>query len=384
MNHRYPLSTVFFLLMLLSAYGQQRQFLSYSQELLNAVEDKFGTVDAPLYREHYPFDGAYRADYLGTEARQSNQYSYLWPFSGVLSAQTAQYKNQRSKAMLQQIKRKSLRGMEMYRDERNPIGYASYIQEAPTSDRFYDDNVWLGIDMTDLYLLTKEPMFLEKAKLIWAFVASGMDDRLGGGIYWCEQRKESKNTCSNAPGAVFALKLFQATGDQKFLDLGESLYSWTKENLQDVEDGLYFDHITLDGRIGKAKFSYNSGQMLEAAALLYLLKGENTYLEDAERIAQSSFQYFFDQDTKKVDFPLLKNGNVWFHAVMLRGFVALAEINKNQKYLDAFRANMQYAWQYLRDTNGFFGDRWDEEPNQEKKWLLNQFAMAEMFARLAL
>lgn len=42
-----------------------------------------------------------------------------------------------------------------------------------------------------------------------------------------------------------------------------------KRKLQDTTDYLYFDHIELDGKIGKAKFAYNSGQMMLAAALLF-------------------------------------------------------------------------------------------------------------------
>ena len=76
--------------------------------------------------------------------------------------------------------------------------------------------------------MTGKQAYLEKAKLIWKFILSGKDDVLGGGIYWCEQKKESKNTCSNAPGAVFALKLFQATQDDAYLKEGKELYEWTK------------------------------------------------------------------------------------------------------------------------------------------------------------
>ena len=85
--------------------------------------------------------------------------------------------------------------------------------------------------------------------------------------------KESKHTCSNAPGAVLALKLFKATEDTLYLSRGKELYEWTKAYLQDSADYLYFDNIRLDGKIGKAKFAYNSGQMMQAAALLYQLTG---------------------------------------------------------------------------------------------------------------
>ena len=82
-------------------------------------------------------------------------------------------------------------------------------------------------------------------------------------IYWCEQKKEAKHTCSNAPGSVLALKLFKATKDSIYYTQGKELYEWTKAHLQDSTDYLYFDNIRLDGKIGRAKYAYNSGQMMQ-------------------------------------------------------------------------------------------------------------------------
>ena len=138
-----------------------------------------------------------------------------------------------------------LPGLAQYLDTtRMPAAYASYINTAPASDRFYDDNVWLGIDFCDIYEATGDKKYLAEAEMIWKFIESGTDDVLGGGIYWCEQQKHSKNTCSNAPGTVYALKLYAATGDERYLARGKALYAWTKEHLLDPEDGLYFDNVS--------------------------------------------------------------------------------------------------------------------------------------------
>lgn len=40
--------------------------------------------------------------------------------------------------------------------------YAVYPQNG--NERYYDDNVWIGLDMAELYEQTKENRFLEKAK----------------------------------------------------------------------------------------------------------------------------------------------------------------------------------------------------------------------------
>ena len=131
-----------------------------------------------------------------------NAYSYLWPFSGTFSAVNALYEATADARYLEMLDRRVLTGLEHYLDvTRKPFAYASYVNMALPSDRFYDDNIWLGIDFTDIYRLTKKKSYLKKAKMIWQFLESGTDDVLGGGIYWCEQKKESKNTCSNAPGA---------------------------------------------------------------------------------------------------------------------------------------------------------------------------------------
>ena len=61
---------------------------------------------------------------------------------------------------------KVLPGLAEYFDTRRmPKAYASYIKDAPLSDRFYDDNVWLGIDFTDVYLMTSQENYLQSAKL---------------------------------------------------------------------------------------------------------------------------------------------------------------------------------------------------------------------------
>lgn len=363
--------------------------LTRARQTLDSLYRNYSVPGTCLLRENYPSDvDNYTATYLASEEQknQPNQYSYLWPYSGTFSAVTALLEATGDIAYKSLLDRQVLAGLEEYFDtRRTPHGYASYIHSAAPSDRFYDDNVWLGIDFTDTYRMTKEEKYLEKALLIWNFIESGMDDQLGGGIYWCEQKKESKNTCSNAPGSVLALKLFEATKDSAYLVKGQRLYEWTQANLQDSTDYLYFDHLTLDGNIGKAKFAYNSGQMMQSAALLYRFTGERAYLTDAQNIARGCYNYFFADYTPEhgETFRLLKKGDVWFSAVMLRGFIELYRIDGNATYLDSFKKSLDYAWEYARDEKGLFGTDFSGKTCDSRKWLLTQAALVEMYARLA-
>ena len=306
-----------------------------AQQTLDSLYQNYAAPNTCLLRENYPFNQDNKATYLASEeqAKRRNEYSYLWPYSGTSSAVNALLESTGNKKYKKLLENKVLPGLEEYFDtRREPFAYSSYISSQPLSDRFYDDNVWLGIDFTDSYRMTGKQAYLEKAKLIWKFILSGKDDVLGGGIYWCEQKKESKNTCSNAPGAVFALKLFQATQDDAYLKEGKELYEWTKKNLEDPKDHLYFDNISLNKKIGRAKFAYNSGQMMPA--------------------------------------------------VMLRGFIELYQIDHNKTYLTDFQKSLDYAWHHARDERGLFQTDWSGTDKNEKKWLLTQAAFIEMYGRL--
>lgn len=394
MNLKFPILLSF--PMLLASCGQHQGekpaaaddiYALRAAETLDSVYARYGADSTCLLRENYPFAEDYEATYLASETSDRNAYSYLWPFSGTLSAISALYEATGDSVYIDLWDNRAVPGLEHYFDTcRKPPAYASYINTASPSDRFYDDNVWLGIDFTDMYNATGKKAYLDRAESIWKFIESGTDDVLDGGIYWCEQKKNGKNTCSNAPGAVYALKLFNATADSTYLEKGKSLYDWTVTHLQDPEDKLYFDNINLSGEIGKAKFAYNSGQMLQAAALLHKITGDSIFLTQAQEIASAAHKRFFNSKATddEGEFNLLMRGDIWFTAVMMRGFAELYSIDGNPEYMEDFRRNLDYAWTHMRDSSsGLFNTDWSGDKTDETKWLLTQAAMSEMYARIA-
>lgn len=359
--------------------------LDRARATLDSIYVRYGVEGSSLLRENYPFDADYTAGYLASaDQARPNPYSYLWPFSGTLSAVNTVVESDASWRRV--LDGRVLPGLAEYFDTtREPAAYASYVNTAPASDRFYDDNVWLGIDFCDLYASTGDKAYLTRAEMIWKFIESGMDDVLGGGIYWCEQQKHSKNTCSNAPGAVYAMKLYAATGDRHYLEQAERLYAWTRRQLLDEEDGLYFDNVSLDGRIGRAKFAYNSGQMVQAGALLYKATGDEHYLKDAQRTAAACHERFFEPfaPAEGEPFRLICKGDVWFSAVMVRGLAELYAVDGNAAYLADVQRSLDYAWEHARDAHGLFETDLSGVRTDAKKWLLTQGAMAEMYGRMA-
>ncbi len=126
------------------------------------------------------------------------------------------------------------------------------------------------------------------------YVLSGEDDKLGGGLYWQERTKASKNTCGNAPGIAAAVRVYTYTHDRAQLDTAVRLYRWTVKNLRDDRDGLYYDNLTLGGKLSPHKFTYNTALMIRSGCLLYDATGDAAYLHDAQRSAASSVARWVD------------------------------------------------------------------------------------------
>ena len=124
--------------------------------------------------------------------------------------------------------------------------------------------------------------------------------------------------------------------------------------------------------------------MIQAASLLYKITKDKKYLKDAELVAEASFNHFFQSmQSTTGDFMIVRKGDVWFTAVMFRGFVELYHLNQDAKYIEHFQKSLDYAWEHARDKDGLFSVDWTGEEKNVKKWLLTQAAMVEMYARIA-
>jgi uncharacterized protein YyaL (SSP411 family) len=165
---------------------------------------------------------------------------------------------------------------------------------------------------------------------------TGFDTISGGGLYWKEHDLTSKNTCSNGPGVVLALDLYQLTKDVHFLDTALMLFRWVNDHLKDPS-GLYWDNIDMASkRVDMRIYTYNTGTMLESYVKLFQITREKKYLKEARRIAKRSIAYF------------LANGNLpdnqWFNAVWLRGLEALYQVDPKEEFLRRFQQAAKKLW----------------------------------------
>ena len=372
---------------LTSAVGKtpgNTRYLSIADSILSNVLNLYQTNDG-LLTETYPVNPNQKITYLadGTQQNGTLKASFLWPYSGMMSGCVALYKATGNKKYKKILEKRILPGMEQYWDNsRLPACYQSYPTKYGQHGRYYDDNIWIALDYCDYYQLTHKPASLEKTVALYQYIYSGWSDEMGGGIFWCEQQKEAKHTCSNAPSTVLGVKLYRLTKDAKYLEKAKETYAWTKKHLCDPTDHLYWDNINLKGKVSKEKYAYNSGQMIQAGVLLYKETGDEQYLHDAQQTAAGTDAFFRTKADKKDPTVKVHKDMAWFNVILFRGLKALYKIDKNPSYVNAMVENALHAWENYRDENGLLGRDWSGHNKEQYKWLLDNACLIEFFAEI--
>lgn len=379
------LFTILPLLLSARQYGGNL-FFQRADSLLNTILTLYQVPKYGLLMETYPRNPKQQITYTANSDANLTQQevSFLWPYSAMVSGCVSMYKISKADKYKELMDKQIKPGLDLYWDNtRKPACYQSYPTFAGKNDRYYDDNDWIALDCCDYYEATGKQEYLDKAIALHRYIYSGWSDELGGGIYWCEQKRTSKNTCSNAPATVLCLKLYKLTKDEKYLKQAEETYEWTKTNLRDPEDFVYWDNISLEGQIGYAKYTYNSGQMIQAGVLFYQITGKEAYLQDAQQTAKGAYEYFCRlQQTPKGEMRFYPD-SPWFNVILFRGLKALYQTDHNPTYIKAMIDNADFAWRWTRDSNGLFSNDWSGNKSNQFKSLLENACMVELFAEIS-
>jgi len=365
---------------------QQNSYLDRAEETFALIWDKYRVKEHGLFSEYYPNNYKPDLDYFQGDIQQAKEVSFLWPMSGVFSSVTVLMEINPGKysSYLDSM----VIAVEQYLDKtRTPYGYQAYPSKFEKVDRYYDDNGLVGIDYIDSYNITKNPLYLQRAKDVMTFIESGWTDDFGGGVSWLEGVRDQKPACSNGKATVLALKIYQATGEKKYLDYGMKSYTWMMSMLRDDSLNIIWNSLLApEGtrcEVQKHAYTYNTGTMIQSAVRLYKITGNTKFLEDAQALSEGTYKFYFGYTEEGI--PYVKD-MPWFTLVLLRGYQELYEIDKNPTYVNAVIECADWAWEHARDKEKLGYHDWTgkEDESQKPKWLLDTSCMAELYARISL
>lgn len=236
---------------------------------------------------------------------------------------------------------------------------------------YYDDSEWIALTMLRMFQTRKDERFLATAKVLWEWVKTGWNDYCGGGIAWERSKHEwSKNACSNGPGALLGVRMYEITRDPADLQWAERIYAWLRSHLYNAETGAVYDNMNgKTGKIEPMSLTYNQGTFIGAAHELYRFTGKRQYLDDAQRAAIFAIS---DKSQLNAEYGVLrdegKGDGGLFKGILMRYLVRLMVDSQTDastaQLIEKFvNHNVQVLWEKGRDRQQcLFGPDWTVAP----------------------
>jgi len=348
--------------------------------------DRAATTYASLLEHFTVHDGTQLVREQSPAEPGDNAYSYEWPYSQVHVAalDLTGLPGQRGNRYAAELRTREA-GQERYWNAAGGStglpGYASGVMPpyGQGGDFFYDDNEWVGLADMQKYLASEATTALDRAKQIFNLVVSGWDTNPGhanpGGVFWTQASwSTDRNTVSNMPGAELGLRLYQATHQQYYLDWSTKMYDWTNRYLQ-RPDGLYWDHMSLQGTIDQTIWSYNQGVPVGVNMLLYQATGDRKYLKEATRVADAAYRFYVTGGRLDTQPP-------YFNSIFFKNLLLLESVTGGDRYRQAMKDYGNRMWATHRDAQtGLF--RFSSDPANHHTQVIEQAAMAQIYAVLA-
>lgn len=236
-----------------------------------------------------------------------------------------------------------------------------------TWNKYNDDLLWAGLAYVRGYLITGHQRFLDQAVWAWDLLYNrGWDSDLGGGIWWSTD-KEEKSGLSNNPAVCMASYLYDATGDEQYLEKAKEIYAWVRGTLRRA-DGAVAEKIDADGTVSNSYNVYNMGTFIEGAAALFRLTNNGNYKAEARKTIE--YVMINHVDSKGI-MSRWKTDGTW-QSEFARGIAAHLKASPSDwgynaphtsqktriSYYKWLRANADAAWETRDRVNNITGCQW--------------------------
>jgi hypothetical protein len=321
-----------------------------------------------------------RRSFDGTYPIIGEGYAQLWPYSQALAATVALARLRSAGAEARATLPAMVSRLSAYRAPlRRFLAYAPIY--GGRGNAFYDDNVWIGIELVAVADVLGDRSELLSAQKVLDWIETGWDTSARscrGGVYWLmpggKYWKRSpgsryRTAVSTVNAALLAVLLYEQTSRKSDLDWAERAYAWSERCLG-TGTGLIADHIDANGNVADDIHSYNQGALIATAVNLYRATHDHRYLADAIRTTDAALQAFRD--------PIAAGDGAPFLAIFYGDLAQMIPLANTGVIQQAIASFADRAWAQERDPRtGLF------HFGHTKATLLDQAAMVQVYAELA-
>ncbi len=232
-------------------------------------------------------------------------------------------------------------------------GFLSSNGSTWTYNPYNDDILWAVIAFARGGVDTGRANYCNIAKANFdACYARAWDNVLGGGLYWRDSDKQSKNACVNGPGAIAAYLLYQIYGDATYLSKATNIYAWERSVLFNAGNGAIYDAIGTNGSVSTWASTYNQGTFIGAANFL----GQTN---DA-RLAANFTMMNLSGGGILPEYGIAGN-NSGFNAIFLRWMTRFMKSrNLQSDYQPWLQRNATAAWNARRASDNLSWCQWTQ------------------------
>ncbi len=243
-----------------------------------------------------------------------------------------------------------------------PAFYDAFMKRHPDwrTNEFNDDILWWTISCARAYSATKDSRYLSQARTMFDWLAEReIDDALGGGMWWKNSERKSKNACDNFPAVITACNLHRLTRERKYLDTAMALYSWGRGKFFDEGTGAVYDNVDAEGVLTRWDFSYNTGTFIGSALRLHRATQERRYMDDALKAGRHMMTALSPNGTLR---PCGQGDGGAFNGIGARYLAELAVVQGGGAFSKWIYDNAETAWAHRRKSDGMSGVDWSQTP----------------------
>ncbi|KAH8803369.1 glycoside hydrolase [Xylogone sp. PMI_703] len=233
-------------------------------------------------------------------------------------------------------------------------------------DGAYDDDAWWALAWIAASDVTGNQDYLDLAAGIFEDLAGVWPTTCGnGGIYWTSERTYV-NAIANELFLSLAAHLSNRVPDQKqyYLEWAQNEWTWFStsgmiNSNYTINDGL----TTACTNNGQTEWSYNQGVILGGLAEMYRADNNQSYLDEAAKIAQAAINLLADEQLvihESCEPDDCNADQTQFKGIFIRNLLLLQSVAPNDLYVQVIDANAASIWASDRNSANQFGVDWSE------------------------